>query len=441
MTFPESERLMRENLYILLLMLLTVPLAGELKFHPFNDEFRVSFGTTAFSFFLLWSRRIPPVVSGILVGTIVVLFRLILDWISQDTFQLGASFMLHFPTFFFYLMYASLFHLARINHYHHRPLLVGLLCALVEIIANMMELAIRNPDETLFTLSVVGKISSIAFIRSFFVLSFLNMIELRQAKLMEEQQRSRNEHLLMLIANLYEESILLHKSQQNAEEITRDCYDLYRSLKEKPRMEGFSQRALKIAGQVHEIKKDNQRIYAGLSKIITNEHLTDFMNIEELVEIIVRTHERYARMLHKEVSFECNIHVFHSHYHIYTTLSIINNLVSNAVESIKEKGMIRLSILETAEWVEFIVADNGPGIAVKDHDLLFKPGFTTKYDDAGRPSTGIGLSYVKELVDSLNGTIEVQSKTQEDETVFHIRLPKDSILKEMGDEHALFHSR
>ena len=40
-----------------------------------------------------------------------------------------------------------------------------------------------------------------------------------------------------------------------------------------------SQAMLKIAGELHEIKKDNQRIYAGLSKLMAKEKLDDFMNI------------------------------------------------------------------------------------------------------------------------------------------------------------------
>ncbi|MCG6199590.1 sensor histidine kinase, partial [Anoxybacillus sp. LAT_38] len=66
---------MRESVYILMLMLIAVPIAGELKFHPFQDDFRVSFGTTAFFFFLLWLRKIPAYVSGPLTGCLVVLFR------------------------------------------------------------------------------------------------------------------------------------------------------------------------------------------------------------------------------------------------------------------------------------------------------------------------------------------------------------------------------
>lgn len=38
------ERFIEKDGYILALMLITMPLAGELKFYPLNEEFRVSFG-------------------------------------------------------------------------------------------------------------------------------------------------------------------------------------------------------------------------------------------------------------------------------------------------------------------------------------------------------------------------------------------------------------
>jgi two-component system sensor histidine kinase YcbA len=423
---------MRENLYIFLLMLLTVPIAGELKFHPFDDEFRVSFGTTAFFFFLLWMRRIPTALAGILAGNAVVCFRIFLDWLSMDGFQLIRSFQLHLPAFFFYVTFACLFSFFRINRLHHRPLFVGLLGAVAEIGANMVELVLRSPAPlAVVTFPIVGQITVIAVIRSFFVLGFFNLIQLREAKLMEEQQRMRNERMLVLISNLYEESIQLKKTLQNVEEVTRDCYELYRQLKDSPfdGTEEFAPRALRIAGQVHEIKKDNQRIYAGLSKMISDENAKDYMSLKELVEIVVRSNDKYARLLGKQISFVTRVDASPTPCHIYTTLSLLNNLVANAVEAIEAEGTVAVSVREQGEWVEFRVSDDGPGIAVKDKELLFKPGFTTKFDASGRASTGIGLSYVRELAERLNGTIDIHDDA---ETVFVLRLPLGSLVQKGG---------
>ncbi|MFS0556177.1 ATP-binding protein [Brevibacillus sp. 179-C9.3 HS] len=425
---------MRETISILLLMLIAVPIAGELKFHPFQDDFRISFGTTAFFFFLLWLR--PSLLAGILTGVIVVLFRIILDFLYGDVFSFLQSLQMHFPAFCYYAAFACLFSLFRVNMLHHRPLWVGLLGTVAEIAANLVELSFRAVSwEGVYQLSVVGPIAVIALIRSFFVLSFFNMIQLRQAKWMEKQQRNRNEQMLVLISNLYEESVHLKKTLHQVEEITRNCYELYREMNELGRKDETSQkyakRLLSLAGQVHEVKKDNQRIYAGLSKLISDENERDYMPLGELIAIIVHAQQKYARLLDKNIQFETNVEVPYLACHIYTTLSLINNLVGNSVEAIRERGMISIvaSLDESREWIHFCVMDDGTGIVVKDKELLFMPGFTTKYDVSGRPSTGIGLSYVKEVTDSLQGKIEISEHSVGHSTEFRIRLPIATLIQ------------
>ncbi|HDR5106071.1 TPA: ATP-binding protein, partial [Bacillus anthracis] len=51
--------LVKKHIYILVLMILTVPLVGEIKSFPLNETFRMSFGAPTFFFFLLLFRRIP----------------------------------------------------------------------------------------------------------------------------------------------------------------------------------------------------------------------------------------------------------------------------------------------------------------------------------------------------------------------------------------------
>ena len=87
--------------------------------------------------------------------------------------------------------------------------------------------------------------------------------------------------------------------------------------------------------------------------------------------------------------------MFFLQLHVYTILSIINNLVSNSVEAIKGDGWIKLSICKTHELIEFKIEDDAGGIPENKKDLIFKPGYTTKYDNSGKPSTGMGLTYVK----------------------------------------------
>ncbi|MFC5450013.1 sensor histidine kinase [Paenibacillus aestuarii] len=421
---------MKEKWLLLILMVISVPIAGELNFYPFQTDFRVSLGTPAFFLFLLWLRSPPPLISGLLVGSSVTIFRTGLEVALEPHWNWGAAFQHHYPVFFYYLTYAAVFAAFRMNRRHNRPLLIGALGVTCEIAATLAELLLRySATEQTTTFATWNQIVLIALFRSFFVLGFFNLVKLRQSKAAEEQKRKENEKMLMLISELYEETIQLKKTLHNAENIARDSYDLYQSLNDAQHgfHEDLAQKALRIAGEVHEIKKDNQRIYAGLSSLIS--HDSDYMPVEELADIVLRSNQKYAHSLGKKIEFTLQTEGIFPLCHVYTILSLFNNLVANAVEALKEQGMIQIWVKREKDRIVFSVADNGPGIAPKYREKIFMPGYTTKFDKNGNPSTGIGLVYVNQETERLLGNVQVQNNPEGAGTVFTITLPIGQIAK------------
>ncbi|WML36142.1 ATP-binding protein [Clostridium sp. OS1-26] len=163
--------------------------------------------------------------------------------------------------------------------------------------------------------------------------------------------------------------------------------------------------------------------------MISAENSTDYMSITEIGNIIIQTNHKYAQSLGKDIKFILNIEDSIPPLHVYTTLSLVNNLVSNAVESIKDTGLIKISISRNAGDIEFKVFDTGEGIPKRKTELIFKPGYTTKYDVTGKPSTGMGLPYAKEVVTNLKGCIFIESNPEKNETVFTIQLPISSLVE------------
>ncbi|MBP2661666.1 MAG: ATP-binding region ATPase domain protein [Firmicutes bacterium] len=192
----------------------------------------------------------------------------------------------------------------------------------------------------------------------------------------------------------------------------------------------LAQNILEIAGQVHEIKKDNQRIYASLTQLISDGELHDYMTASELAEIIVQSHQKYARSLGKNIAFDLQVEKTLPPLHVYTVLSLVNNLVSNAVESIQDSGCIRILFYRKEQYIVFQVADTGPGIPLKKRNLIFKPGYTTKFDVSGNPSTGMGLPYIKDLANSLKGSLTLEEDSPGNETIFTITLPPQHLIRE-----------
>ena len=300
---------------------------------------------------------------------------------------------------------------------------------IVEIAASIIEISFRSLFSHIpITLNTFLMIGGIAFIRSFFVLGFFNIFVIREAKLAEMEQRKRNEQMLMLISNLYVEMIQLKKTMKDAESVTGDCYSFYRELKNKD-YESHAKTALRMAGEMHEIKKDNQRIYAGLSKVMVKENFSDFMQIKEVVDVIVTCNDRYSEALGKAIKLKSNISGSHPPYHTFMLLSVINNLVSNAVEAIDHTGDILLKVDRKNDLAVIQVKDNGPGISERNRKMIFEPGFTTKFNHLGAASNGIGLSYVKNVIENLGGSIELEHEDSEADyrTVFTIKLPIDRL--------------
>ncbi len=105
---------------------------------------------------------------------------------------------------------------------------------------------------------------------------------------------------------------------------------------------------------------------------------------------------------------------------------VLDNLISNALKFSKEKDNIELHLQQEAETVTIKVRDHGLGIPT---ELL--PHIFDRFSKAGRPglkgeqSTGLGLSIVKQIVESHKGTIKVESEERKG-TTFVIELPAAS---------------
>lgn len=411
-------------------MIILIPLAGELKFYPFQNTFRVSLAIPVFIFYLFSEKKINPIFSGAVIGSSVVAFRIILEIATKTGTNLTYAFFINVPSFSYYLAYGFLFYLIG-SKYLNRHLLIAFILIFIESTCCYIEMAFRKIlFNNQINIVIFGEIILIAVIRSFFILGFLNIIKLYSTELEVKLQKQQNGNMALLISNLYEESFQLKKSFYNAERITKNCYDIYSYLKntsDSLDVEYLSKKILSVTGEIHEIKKDNQRVYAGISKMISKGNSTDYMDINEICSIIINANGKYADSLSKNVKFISHIDEFKSKFHAFTILSIINNLVANSVEAIENKGYVKIFIYNLGNTIEFSILDNGAYIPEKKKDLIFKPGYTTKYDINGKCSTGIGLSYVKEIVENLGGLIEVKSNNYE--TNFTITLPIDILIK------------
>lgn len=102
---------------------------------------------------------------------------------------------------------------------------------------------------------------------------------------------------------------------------------------------------------------------------------------------------------------------------------IVTNLISNAYKYTPKGGYVNLELNDTDEMVEIRVVDNGIGIMEKLHTTIFEPFTRTERGQKVSSGDGIGLAFVKELVELHQGTITVDSKINEG-SCFTVSFPK-----------------
>jgi PAS domain S-box-containing protein len=102
---------------------------------------------------------------------------------------------------------------------------------------------------------------------------------------------------------------------------------------------------------------------------------------------------------------------------------LFQNLLNNAIKFMdKPQGQISVSHLEQADFWQFCVADNGPGIEAKHFAKIFQLFQTLSPRDEFE-STGVGLALVKKIVELHGGKVWVESKVGEG-SAFFFTLPK-----------------
>ena len=99
--------------------------------------------------------------------------------------------------------------------------------------------------------------------------------------------------------------------------------------------------------------------------------------------------------------------------------TVLMNILSNAIQSIKHDGIIKIKTSRNDTDLLITVSDTGGGIAEENLTKIFDPFFTTKDVGSG---TGLGLSLSHEIIRNHNGEISVKSEPEKG-SEFTIKLP------------------
>lgn len=118
--------------------------------------------------------------------------------------------------------------------------------------------------------------------------------------------------------------------------------------------------------------------------------------------------------------------------------ALVYNLLSNAFKYTSDGGKIEVGVLyrEGEDTFRIMVKDNGIGISKENHMRIFEPFAKGEFSAfGGMASSGIGLSFCKEITDMHGGEIWVEG-IPEGGSKFYVRLPMDK--DRFSEENAQF---
>lgn len=104
---------------------------------------------------------------------------------------------------------------------------------------------------------------------------------------------------------------------------------------------------------------------------------------------------------------------------------IINNFLSNAIKY-TEKGQVEFKVdwISESNALDISVRDTGNGIKEEDKDKLFAKFERLQVEKVSSvQGTGLGLSITKDLIELMNGTLDVQSEYKKG-SIFRVMIPQ-----------------
>jgi signal transduction histidine kinase len=106
---------------------------------------------------------------------------------------------------------------------------------------------------------------------------------------------------------------------------------------------------------------------------------------------------------------------------------VLLNLLSNAVKYSRRGSEVRLRVLAEESTVVFEVWNSAPAIPHQDLARVFEPFYRRPDQEDSTPGWGLGLAFVKRIVEGHGGRVEASSDATTG-TCFRILLPSASPL-------------
>lgn len=408
-----------------LLIGLAVAVTSQLYLSAWAEGFRVSASAIVYPILLVVMMRDshrPD--TGLVAGLCVMGLRVLIDLLRG--MALASALLIEYPGGIFYLCYDALLCILVRDRRAASLSRLWLSFFLCDLLSNLLNLALSS-RLAFQSVQVEGiTLAWVALARSLAAVLILWTIWHYRQLLLQEEHEHRYRHLYLMTAELKTELYFLQKDAEDVEAVMAHAYQLYEKLVAQNAPEEFTALALSIARDVHEVKKDNLRIIRGIESEVAGAYGGETMSLSDLLRILEVSTRQFLGSQRADIRLECRYArdlPIKAHYRV---LSVLKNLVTNAVEAIQAadgRGTVQVDCRTEGENLLLQVRDDGPGIPERAMKLLFQVGYSTKFDpDTGDINRGVGLPAVHYIVEDLGGDIQVQSQPGQG-ACFQVSLP------------------
>jgi signal transduction histidine kinase len=204
---------------------------------------------------------------------------------------------------------------------------------------------------------------------------------------------------------------------RKAENITREQITQYVSLIEKS--------STSLIDLVNEILNTDNNVI----KIATADELNVF-NLSILSEKLLRLYTPQAILKNIEYHVQITDGNAEAGFSKSKVLQIAGNVISNAIKFTPHFGkvLVELQLQDEPHFnvLQINITDSGVGLTQENINELMEGASVSQTGTSGEKGFGLGLNIVKHLIDSLHGTIKINS-TPGKGTAFEIKLPQKKL--------------
>lgn len=183
-----------------------------------------------------------------------------------------------------------------------------------------------------------------------------------------------------------------------------------------------------VISMVDQSRKLNELIEGLVSFVSIEEAKLDMskekIELQPFLTEIVEINEKYFPDKHPSVNINIDPDLQEMSFNKKYLFTIINQLIDNGLKfNLSNPAAISVECKRDENNISFVVKDNGIGIPPEFIDKIFDKFYQIdRYFTGNVEGVGLGLSYVKKIVETFGGSITVNSKPGEGST-FTVKLP------------------